>query len=191
MNKETRYIDSQFRSLEDSRTVEGYALVFNSQSEDLGGFVEIIDKNALDGVLENSDVLCLLNHNEDKGVLARSRQGEGSLTLSIDEVGLKYTFQAPNTALGDELLEGLKRKDITSSSFAFSLADNGDKWEKQSDGTYIRTILKFDKIFDVSPVYNPAYLSTSVNCKRFIEVKKIEIEELNNYWLELEEQIKD
>lgn len=48
-------------------------------------------------------MLCLLNHNEDRGVLARSNKGEGSLTLEIDEIGLKYTFEAPNTALGDEL----------------------------------------------------------------------------------------
>lgn len=67
----------------EGRTVEGYAIVFDSLSNDLGGFHEIISRSALDGIIEKSDVLCLLNHNEDKGVLARSNKGVGSLTLSI------------------------------------------------------------------------------------------------------------
>ena len=112
--------------------------MFNSESNDLGGFVEVIDRNALEGVLEKSDVLCLLNHNEDKGVLARWNKGEGSMVLEVDDKGLKYLFEAPNTALGDELLEGLRRGDIVNSSFAFTVGK--DNWEKRSDGTYLRTI---------------------------------------------------
>ena len=84
----------------------------------------------------------MLNHNEDKGVLARSNKGIGSLTLEIDDKGLKYSFDAPNTALGDELLEGLKRGDITASSFAFKVGK--DKWDKRSDGSYLRTICSID-----------------------------------------------
>ena len=114
-------------------------MVFNSESNDLGGFREVIDSRALDGVIGHSDILCLLNHNEDKGVLARSKYGEGSLNLEIDERGLKYMFEAPNTALGDELLEGLKRGDITTSSFAFTVGK--DNWEKREDGSYLRTIV--------------------------------------------------
>ena len=87
----------------ESRSVSGYAIIFNSESKDLGGFNEVIEPTALEGVLERSDVLCLLNHNEDKGVLARCNQGKGSLTLEIDEKGLRYSFEAPNTSLGDEL----------------------------------------------------------------------------------------
>lgn len=63
----------------ESRTVEGYALVFNSESNDLGGFTEVIEPSSLEGVLERSDILCLLNHNEDRGVLARWNKGVGSL----------------------------------------------------------------------------------------------------------------
>ena len=84
---------------------------------------------------------------------------------------MKYRFEAPKTALGDELLEYLRRNDITSSSFAFTVSE--DIWEKQTDGTYIRTITKFDKLFDVSPVFEPAYAATSV-CKRFNEIKEEE-----------------
>ena len=77
----------------DSRTVEGYALVFGKQSRDLGGFTEVIEPTALEGILEKSDILCLLNHNEDRGILARSKYGTGSLELTIDDTGLKYRFQ--------------------------------------------------------------------------------------------------
>lgn len=159
--KEVRNTVNEFTPMiPESRSVSGYAIIFNSDSNDLGGFIERINPDALEGVIERSDVLCLLNHNEDKGVLARSKNGEGSLKLEVDERGLKYTFDAPNTALGDELLEGLRRGDITTSSFAFTVGS--DSWEKRTDGTYLRTINSITELFDVSPVYFPAYSSTSV-----------------------------
>ena len=114
--------------------------------------------------------------------------GEGSLKLEVDERGLKYSFDAPNTALGDELLEGIKRKDITSSSFGFRCKE--DKWEKRSDGSYLRTIKKFDKLFDVSPVYQPAYSETSVDTRGLDELKKEENKEILDYYSELEKKIK-
>lgn len=169
----------------ESRMVEGYAIVFNSESKDLGGFQEVIEPRALEGVVEKSDILCLLNHNEDKGVLARSNKGSGSLTLEIDEKGLKYRFEAPNTALGDELLEGLKRGDITTSSFAFSVGE--DKWTKRSDGMYLRTISNIKEMFDVSPVYRAAYDATSVKAdtRGLDEAKAKEKQELDGYYKEL------
>lgn len=170
MEKEFRSIEC--RAVENSRTVEGYALVFNSLSKDLGSFREVIVPESLEGVIERSDIMALLNHDNSRGILARSRFGKGSLSLEIDEVGLKYRFEAPKTALGDELLEYLRRNDITSSSFAFTVSE--DNWKKESDGTYIRTITKFNKLFDVSPVYEPAYDATSVVCARFEEVKEEE-----------------
>lgn len=184
--KEIRNFDIELRNQPDSRLVEGYAIVFDSLSRDLGGFKEIIDKEALDGVLENSDILCLLNHNEDKGVLARSKYGKGSLTLVIDERGLKYSFEAPNTSLGNELLEGIKRGDITTSSFAFTI--DKDEWTKNEDGSYIRTIKKFRELFDVSPVYQEAYSDTSVALRKMQKLE--EKEDLTNYFEELKNKIK-
>lgn len=149
---------------QDSRTVEGYAVVFNSQSEDLG-FYETINPAAItEEVLMRSDVFCLFNHDQDK-VLARSKYGTGSLQLQLDEQGLKYTFTAPNTDLGDELLEYLRRGDIDSSSFSFTVStDEGSEvWTTGTDGRQYREILKIDELHDVSPVWNPAYSSTSVS----------------------------
>lgn len=170
---ERRSFEIEFRS-EESRQVDGYASVFNSRSKDLGGFTEIIDPSAFEGVIERSDVLALLNHDQDRGVLARSRNGKGSLTLSIDERGLRYSFEAPHTALGNELIEGLKRGDITTSSFAFSVS--GEKWTKEPDGSYLRTITQIDKLYDVSPVYNEAYEDTTV-ALRSLDKAKMELRE--------------
>ena len=69
--KELRNFNLEVRATS-TRQVEGYALVFNKESNDLGGFTEVIEPTALENVLEKSDILCLLNHNEDRGVLARS-----------------------------------------------------------------------------------------------------------------------
>lgn len=174
MNLERRSFDIEFREQE-SRKVEGYASVFNSRSKDLGGFTEIIDPAAFNGVIERSDVLALLNHDQDRGVLARSRKGVGSLTLTVDERGLHYSFDAPNTALGNELVEGLKRGDITTSSFAFTVA--GERWDKDEDGRYVRTITQIDKLYDVSPVYNEAYEDTSVALRSLEQVRAEEPKE--------------
>lgn len=171
---ERRSFDIEFRS-EDSRLVEGYASVFNSRSKDLGGFTEIIDPSAFEGVIERSDVLALLNHDQDRGVLARSRKGVGSLTLNIDERGLHYSFEAPHTALGNELIEGLKRGDISTSSFAFTVS--GERWDKDEDGRYVRTITQIDKLFDVSPVYNEAYEDTTVALRSLDAVRAEEEKE--------------
>ena len=163
-NIEIRATNSTPVVSQDSRTVEGYAVVFNSQSEDLG-FYETINPAAItEDVLMRSDVFCLFNHDQDK-VLARSKNGTGSLQLQLDEQGLKYTFTAPNTDLGDELLEYLRRGDIDSSSFAFTVStDEGSEvWTTGTDGRQYREILKIDELHDVSPVWNPAYSSTSVS----------------------------
>lgn len=166
-NIERRYV-AEVRKAEgdpESRRVIGYAAVFGSSSLPLmdwdhGEFEEVIDRNAFDGVIEQSDVFAVLNHDNSRGVLGRSINGTGSLSLSVDDHGLRYEFDAPRTALGDELLEGLRRGDITASSFAFNVQD--ERWEEQEDKTYKRTILKIGRLYDVSPVYNPAYPDTSV-----------------------------
>lgn len=145
---------------DDSRYVEGYGSVFNSRSHDLGGFYEIIAPGAFDGVIEESDVKCYLNHDASRGILARSRNGKGSLSLVVDERGLKYSFDAPKTNLGDEVVEGLKRGDYDESSFAFTV--ESETWVKEEDGTYLRTINKIKRLYDVSIVPNGAYSDTSV-----------------------------
>ena len=137
-----------------SRTVSGYGSVFNSQSEDLG-FIETIDPNAItEETIKRSDVFATLNHDMDK-ILARCKYGSGSLELKCDDKGLYYRFDAPNTDLGDELLEYLNRGEIDSSSFAFTV--KRDEWKNGDDGKHYRRILEIDQVFDISPVFCSAY----------------------------------
>lgn len=144
---------------EESRKVEGYALLFDTPSDGLY-FEEVIERGALDGVIPKSDVFALLNHDRYRGILARRNSKASSLTLEVDTKGLRYSFDAPKTALGDELLENLRRGEVTESSFAFTVAE--DVWENKADGTKKRTIRKIEKLYDVSPVYSGAYSKTSV-----------------------------
>lgn len=157
--KEIRNTSYQVTGDDEKRTVEGYALLFGVRSDGLP-FEEEIQRGSLDGVLAKSDVFALLNHDRGRGILARSKKGSGSLTLSVDEKGLKFRFEAPKTSLGDELLENIRRGEVDESSFAFSVSK--DKWEKKSDGGWKRTIEQIEELYDVSPVYNAAYSQTSV-----------------------------
>lgn len=191
--KEIRNTTFQVTSDEEKRTVEGYALLFETPSDGLP-FDEVIERGSLDGVIEKSDVFALLNHSQIRGVLARSKNGSGSLTLSVDSKGLKYRFEAPRTALGDELLENIRRGEVDESSFAFTVSQ--DKWEKQSNGRWKRYVQKMEQIYDVSPVYNAAYSATSVYTrgKELAEEelrKQQEKEKYNSeeYWNNIEKQL--
>jgi hypothetical protein len=191
MNKKTeteiRLTGSEVRisskGKESGRRVEGYALLFNTPSDALD-FEEVILPGALDGVIEKSNVFALLNHDSSRGILARCKSGKGTLKLEIDSKGLLYSFDAPNTALGDELLEYLKRGEVTESSFAFTVKD--DVWEKAGAKTR-RTIKKFDELFDVSPVYDAAYSKTTVSARAM--ERKEKSEELADYYAELNKWI--
>jgi len=166
--------DAELRvaSTENSRNIEGYGIVFNKQSVLLGGmFSEIIRPEAVDGVIERSDILALINHDVSKGVLARSTNGKGTMGLTIDKKGVKYSFDAPNFELGNELIEGVKRGDIRTSSFAFTVAEGGDSWQPLEDGTYLRIITKFDELYDMSPCYRAAYEDTTVAVRSLTDIK--------------------
>jgi len=169
MNKEIRAfgnISVRNSEAEESRIVEGYAVRFGEESQYIG-FYETIDRSAItEDTIKGSDVFAKLNHN-DNDILARSRYGEGSLTLELREDGLYYSFVAPNTRAGDELLEHIKRGEITSSSFAFTISQESgaEKWYRSQDDKLKRTIYKIDKLYDVSPVYEPAYPTTSCSAR--------------------------
>lgn len=175
------------RGAEDSRTVEGYASLYDVSSDGLS-FEEVIERGAFDGVIEVSNVFALLNHDKDRGVLARSKKGVGTLTLEVDDKGLKYLFEAPKTALGDELLEYLRRGEISESSFAFTVAEGGDTWEEKPDGTWKRTIHKIHRLYDVSPVFDAAYSATSVDLRgkeaaeATLRARKEHVAEMENYY---------
>lgn len=157
---EKRISNGEVKASEESRHVEGYALVFDTPSSGLSQFTEVIQRGAVtEEIIKKSDIVMTINHDQSRGILARSSYGEGSLKLTVDERGLKYEFDAPKTALGDELLEALRRGDIRSSSFAFTT--EVDVWEMRN-GEKWRTIEKIKQLYDVSAVTFPAYDATSV-----------------------------
>jgi hypothetical protein len=90
--------------------------------------------------------------------MARSKNGVGTLNLRADEKGLRYEFQIePELSYAKDLAISLKRGDISQSSFAFTVAPNGDEWSTDADGNNIRTIKKIDMLYDISAVTYPAY----------------------------------
>jgi uncharacterized protein len=154
--RERRFLESEVKleSRGDSKPkITGYAAVFNKRSSDLGRFREVIDKRAFDAHLAtNPDVVGLFNHSND---MVLGRTSSGTMRLSVDNYGLKYEIDPPNTSYAKDLMESMSRGDIRSSSFAF-FADDED-WSVDSDtGENIRTI-KQARLIDCSPVTAPAY----------------------------------
>lgn len=161
---EKRFSKIELRANDDgteSRAVRGYAAVFNKDAEIGDWFIERVAKGAFDDVLKD-DVRALFNHDAN---LPLARTGAG-LKLGVDNTGLFYEFDAPKTTIGNDLLENIRSGIIKESSFSFSVKE--EKWEDKGKGKpSIRTILKFDKLFDVSPVTYPAYADTTVATRSF------------------------
>lgn len=154
MEKRIFNIENRFETREDGQeVVVGYGSIWNSRSENLGGFYEYISPDAISQeTIEKSDVRALINHNPDL-VLARSTAG--NLSLSVDEKGLRYEFSIPETSYGKDLAINMKNGNINQSSFAFTVG--ADEWSTDEEGNDIRTITSIEKLYDVSPVTYPAY----------------------------------
>lgn len=149
---------------QNGNTIRGYAAVYNSDSEWMGGFYEQIATGAFDGVMEN-DVRAYFNHDEN---LLLGRVSSGTLRISTDKRGLFYEVDLPNTTYANDLAELMKRGDVNQSSFAFLIEK--DRWE-QRDGTTYRIIEKVSRLLDVSPVSQPAYPDATSELKRDLETE--------------------
>jgi len=149
---------------QNGNTIRGYAAIYNSDSEWMGGFYEQIATGAFDGVMEN-DVRAYFNHDEN---LLLGRVSSGTLRISTDKRGLFYEVDLPNTTYANDLAELMKRGDVNQSSFAFLIEK--DRWE-QRDGTTYRIIEKVSRLLDVSPVSQPAYPDSTSELKRDLETE--------------------
>lgn len=182
-NKEIRTFNVEnleLRQEGEDNVVVGYGSVFNTLSNELGGFREIIAEGAFDGRLED-DVRFLINHDG----LPLARTTNGTLRLSTDEKGLKYQAKVANTSLGRDLVELMRNGTINQSSFAFVVED--DSWEVR-DGVNVRTINKVSRLYDVSAVTYPAYEEASVALRSMEEWKKTEDEKVMKENLEKEKE---
>lgn len=160
--------------------VEGYAIIFNTPSEDLGGFKEIINPQALNDV-NVSDVKCLINH--DFNYVIGRTQAE-TLEMHVDSKGLYFKCYLPNTSYARDIYENIKAGNVNQCSFFYTLPLNDDTartWTVEN-GEYIQTINKIDQLIEVSIVTVPAYQDTNVEVAQrnkgfteFLEKQKISI----------------
>lgn len=145
--------DFEIRETSDGMTFEGYAAVFNSRSENLGGFTEFVAPGAFTRSLKTrNDVKLLWNH--DSGQVLGSTRAR-TLTLTEDARGLKVTALLPNTQLGRDTAELLRRGDVDAMSFGFNVIK--DSWNAQGDERTLEAV----RLFEVSVVAFPAYSSTA------------------------------
>lgn len=143
----------------DATRISGYAAVFNSDSHDLGGFVEQIRPGAFKRVLNRGDnVLGLFNH--DMNNLLATRRA-GTLRLAEDDTGLRYEFDLdPTDPDHQRVIAKVKRGDLAGSSFAFRSNSGTDDWETTESDYPRRIVNEVSALRDVGPVSTPAYGST-------------------------------
>lgn len=173
--------NSNVDTTQQDMTIEGYAIIFNSLSDDLGGFKEIISPNALQGV-DISDVKCLINHDFNY-VIGRTQAN--TLELSVDSKGLYFKCKLPNTSYARDIYENISAGNVNQCSFFYTLPPKDDSartWKK-INGEYVQTINQIDQLIEVSIVTIPAYQDTSVavgqrakGLNKFKQLEQIKLE---------------
>lgn len=183
-NRETRDFETQFEIREegDGMTFVGYAAKFDQPSENLGGFVEYVERGAFSRSLKSrNDVMLLWNHDAGEP-LASTRSG--TMKLTEDEVGLRVEARLPQTTRGKDLAILLRDGIVGKMSFGFNVIK--DAWN--SEGTERR--LKSVRLFEVSAVVWPAYTSTSASVRGLDKVAQraaVDADELADVMLKIEE----
>ena len=169
----------EVRSTDAGAVVSGYAAVYESETRIGNAFNEIIARGAFDKALETADCRALFNHNADKVLARRHPDGSGTLKLSTDEIGLRYEFTAGGQSYAKDLVESLERGDVNSSSFAFTIAKDGQSW---NEARTTRTVTEVGLLLDISPVVYAAYPQATAevtrdacSCKEVEEVKEEEV----------------
>lgn len=141
------------------KTIEGYALLFNSPSKDLGGFVEVIDPAALDGV-DLSNVIMLDQHDYSKPLASVKA---GTLKLDTDEKGLHFVATLDDSvSYANDAYQNVKSGNVDSMSFRFDINDGSDEFTRDEDGKITRTIKQVKSLFEISTVTIPAYDDSNV-----------------------------
>ena len=164
----------EVRADENSRKIEGCAIVFDTPSVDMG-FREVIESTAItQDLIDNSDIYLNFNHDDDK-ILGRWNKGHGSLNIELREDGVWFSIDAPKTDLGDEVLEYLRRGDVEKCSFCFWIDyddEDAETWT-YNEGVALRTIHKIAGLHDVSIVWEPAYDTTQVSARSLEKLNEL------------------
>ena len=151
----------------DSAIVSGTAVVFNSDSNDLGGFIERMAPTAFDDFFESRDatkpdldVVALWNHDGSQ-VLGRTPR---TLRLSKDERGVHFELELPRSR--EAIAESIERGDVSACSFGFVVGKGNDSWSTDEQGRSLRTVNRVERFIEVSLVTHPAYPATSLEVAR-------------------------
>jgi HK97 family phage prohead protease len=157
MQLERRTLPTEFeiRSTGNALTFYGYALKWETKSQNLGGFREKVLEGATTESLGQDDIRALFNHDPNL-ILGRNRSN--TLRLSEDSTGLHYEVDMPDTTYARDLSEAMKRGDVSQSSFGFRTI--ADDWGIDETETPLRSLVKVS-LFDVSPVTYPAYTDST------------------------------
>lgn len=154
-------------------TMVGYALKYDTLSQNLGGFVETVARGAVDKSLADGlDIVARWNH-DDAHLIGRT--SSGTVRLESDDIGLRYEVDLPNTSTGRDLAVLAERGDVYQSSFAFYTMD--DEWGATEQGFPLRT-LRAVRLVDVAPVNTPAYLDTSSGLRSLAEARGLPFDEV-------------
>lgn len=184
INKREIFTASQLRlreidGKEESRTITGYAILFDTPSaplyEDEEEVIrEVIAPEAVSQeLLDKSDIKMTMFHDRQL-LLARSNKGSGTLSYGIDDKGVYFEFEAPDTADGDKAIELVKRGDIAGCSFAFSTRyyDRAFVEESVVHGDKVEVTYRvkvITGIYDFTLAADPAYPDTSVEAREIVD----------------------
>lgn len=161
--------DIEIREDEDGkRTLTGYAVKWDKKSQVLGHFYkfrEQIQKGAFAESLENDDQRFLWSHDSSK-VLGRTKNG--TLRLKEDDVGLRVELDLPNTTLGNDTYESIKRGDVDGMSFGFMV--ESEEIKEPDDDLPLRIVTKA-RLLEVSAVAFPAYPDSEVSARGYDRMK--------------------
>lgn len=149
-------------------SIGGYAAMFGRPSQNLGGFIEQVERSFFNKSRGDGwpDVMCRYNHDDN---MLLGTTGAGTLKLSLDGDGLDYMVNPPSARA--DVLELVQRGDVRKSSFAFRLPSGGDEWGVHPDSGYPMRHLVTGALVDVAPVNTPAYLETSVGQRSLDETE--------------------
>lgn len=179
---------------QESRTIEGYAIVFGVRSQLLfdwyDRYYEIIEPGAIDEArLREMDIKMTLFHDREM-LVARSNKGTGTLKLTVDEVGVKYEFEAPRTPAGETALELVRRGDLAGSSFTYwSDEKTSVRYDLTDEDILVRHVDRIDKVYEMTIASDPAYVETSVSARE-VEAKGIKLPAAGGQQRETAEQKK-
>lgn len=152
-----RIFDVELRAEGEGNVVEGLAAVFEQPTQ-MGGYVEVIDRNAF-ADCDMSDVILNFNH-DGNYLLARTLNG--SMQLWVDDNGLNQRSEVIDTTQGKDIMKLVRNRLISKMSFAFVIDRDGQEWSQREDGVDVRRITKIRKLVDCSLVVFPAYDGTAV-----------------------------